>query len=183
MDSLEKRTVVQIVASILFAGTYRLSRQRRRSNGSIPTGRAAARPRLTYWTGATVALVGPAALVARAASEQPVRVVAPPSWVGKLALLVYVSTGAAAEEFCWRFPLTLPMRGRPLALVAAMSGTSFVAAHLPNDGRRGVPAHLVNTMAWTTSAILTRSARWTFVSHCAYNLVSRAGDSRHKSAE
>jgi membrane protease YdiL (CAAX protease family) len=84
----------------------------------------------------------------------------------------YVITGALAEELLWRQPLTYPLPRRIRLAMAAISGSGFVLAHLPRDGREAAAIHTINTSSWTAAAIAGRSIRWPMISHCVYNWLS-----------
>ena len=117
------------------------------------------------------ATAAPAAIVL-AAARRGVRWTGPASAVGTALLAGHVALNAAAEELLWRGPLIAPRPPARRAVVAAVSATGFLAAHLHRDGRSAAPVHLVTTLSWTGSALIGRSLWWPGFAHAGYNLAA-----------
>jgi membrane protease YdiL (CAAX protease family) len=87
----------------------------------------------------------------------------------------YVLAVALVEETLFRQLVSTHARsGRRAAALAtaAASSTAFVAAHVRRDGLANLPAHAVNAAAWTASALVGRTVRWSVAGHAAYNYVA-----------
>lgn len=124
------------------------------------------------WLAPGLALLGPAGCVVHACRRRGGRWAPPRSPAARVLLAGHALAGAAAEELAWRGPL-LHLRPGPGRLVAAVAGgVGFVAAHLPRDGRRGIPVHAVTTASWTAAALTGRRLRWSILAHAAYNVAA-----------
>jgi hypothetical protein len=88
---------------------------------------------------------------------------------GKILLATYVASGAAVEELLWRAPVTWSTT-RPRRRLLAVAGTAaFVLLHLRRDGCGTAPLHVLNGVAWTSSAALSGRVGWPIAGHAAYN--------------
>jgi hypothetical protein len=152
-----------VAGRTLLAGLLGARRVRRRSDVGAPVGARVA--------GAVLALAVPGG----AAALTRATFIAPASPAGRGLLVGHVFSGALLEELLWRAPLT---DDRHRIRRAALSMTGFVALHVRRDGAASAPIHVVLAGAWTASALLGRTIRWTCLSHAAYNYLALTGRPR-----